>query len=68
VLIVTGLILLIIWGFLSAVAQGISGSAAALAVASLVGAIITAPLVALAAAVLYLELRRLHGEPPPPAT
>ena len=67
VLLVMLLIVFIASTALAAVANAVSGSAAAFAVASLLGSVITAPFFALAAAVLYLELRRMRGEPPPPA-
>jgi hypothetical protein len=49
---------------LGAIAIGISDSVAGYAVAELLAYVLVAPLGALAAAVLYFELRRLAGEPP----
>jgi hypothetical protein len=68
VLVVTLLIVFIANTVFGALARAASGSAAAFAVASLLSGVLTAPFFALASAVLYLELRRLRGEPPPPAT
>jgi hypothetical protein len=48
---------------LGAIAIGISDSVAGYAVAELLASVLVAPLGALAAAVLYFELRRLAGEP-----
>jgi hypothetical protein len=68
VLVVALLIVFIANTVFAALANAASGSAAAFAVASLLSGVLTAPFFALASAVLYLELRRLRGEPPPPAT
>jgi hypothetical protein len=53
---------------IAAIASGVSDTVVGYAVASLVGNLFLAPLGALAAAVLYFNLRRLHGEPEVPAT
>jgi hypothetical protein len=49
---------------LEAIAIGVSDTVAGYAVAQLIASVIVAPLGALAAAILYFELRRLSGEPP----
>jgi hypothetical protein len=67
VLVVTILIVLIADTALAAAASGISNGDIAVAVANLVASVITAPMLALAAAVLYLELLQLKGETLPPA-
>jgi hypothetical protein len=63
VLIVMALILFLLLGLAGAV----SGSGAPAVVASLVANTLTAPLFAIAASVVYLELLQLKGEPLPPA-
>jgi hypothetical protein len=67
VLLVTVLLLFIAQSFLGAAVSSVSGSDVAFAVAVLVSNTLTAPLLALASAVLYLELLKLKGEPLPPA-
>ncbi|MEA2497231.1 MAG: hypothetical protein QOJ29_5142 [Thermoleophilaceae bacterium] len=67
ILLVTVLILFVADGALAAAATGISGSKVVLAVGNLISSALTAPMLALASAVLYLELVKLKGEPPPPA-
>jgi hypothetical protein len=67
VLIVTFLLILIMDLVLASIANAISGSGIVLAVAQLLGATLTAPVFALASAVLYLELLQLKGEQLPPA-
>lgn len=67
VLIVTFLLVVIAQTALAAVATSISGSAISYAVANLIGGTLTAPIFALASAVLYLELLQLKGEQLPPA-
>src|SRR5215212_12032446 len=67
VLVVTFLLVLIADLVLASVANALSGSDIALAIAQLLGATITAPIFALASAVLYLELLQLKGEQLPPA-
>jgi hypothetical protein len=66
VLVVTVLIIFIAQSFLGAAANGVSGSDVAFALAVLVSNAITAPFLALASAVLYLELLKLKGEALPP--
>jgi hypothetical protein len=67
VLVVTFLLVLIADLLLASLANAISGSDIAMAVAQLLAGTITAPVFALASAVLYLELLQLHGEQLPPA-
>ena len=67
VLIVTFLMVLIADSALAAAADALSGSDVAFAIANLIAGTLTAPIFALASAVLYLELLRLKGEPLPPA-
>jgi hypothetical protein len=67
VLVVTFLLVLIADLALASAANAISGSDIAFAVAQLVAGTITAPVFALASAVLYLELLQLKGEQLPPA-
>lgn len=67
VLIVSLLIVIIVQAALGGVASAASGSSIAFAVASLIGGVLTAPLFALTAAVLYLTLLQMHREPLPPA-
>ena len=67
VLVVTFLLVLIADLVLASVAHAISGSNVAMAVAQLLAGTLTAPVFALASAVLYLELLQLKGEQLPPA-
>lgn len=67
VLLVTVVIILIIQLAIISVVAAIADSDAGFAVANLIASILTAPLFALASAVLYLELLQLKGEPLPPA-
>ena len=67
VLLVTVLILLTADTAFAAVANGISNSTIVFAVANLIATALTAPLLALAAAVVYLELLQIKDEPLPPA-
>jgi len=67
VLIVTFLLVLIVDVALVSVANAISGSDIAFAIANLIAGTLTAPVFALASAVLYLELLQLKGEQLPPA-
>jgi hypothetical protein len=67
VLVVTFLLVLIADLLLASLANDISGSDIAFAVAQLLAGTLTAPVFALASAVLYLELLQLHGEQLPPA-
>lgn len=62
VLIVTFMLVLIADTVFAALANGISGSNVSYAIANLVAGTITAPVFALASAVLYLELLQLKGE------
>jgi hypothetical protein len=52
---------------LASVANAVSGSNVAMAIAQLLAGTITAPIFGLASAVLYLELLQLKGEQLPPA-
>jgi hypothetical protein len=67
VLVVTFLLVLIADLLLAALANAVSGSDIAFALAQLLAGTITAPVFALASAVLYLELLQLKGEQLPPA-
>jgi hypothetical protein len=67
VLIVTFVLVLVADTAFAAAANAISGSDASFAIANLIAGTITAPIFALASAVLYLELLKLKGEPLPPA-
>jgi len=67
VLIVTFLLVLVADTALSALANAVSNSNIAFAIANLVAGTLTAPIFALSSAVLYLELLRLKGEQLPPA-
>lgn len=67
VLVVTFLLVLIADLLLASLANAVSGSDIAFAVAQLLAGTITAPVFALASAVLYLELLQLKGEQLPPA-
>lgn len=67
VLIATFLLVVIADTVFAAVANGVSGSDVAFAIANLVAGTITAPVFALASAVLYLELLQMRGEALPPA-
>lgn len=67
VLLVTFLLVLIADLLLASLANAVSGGDVAFAVAQLVAGTITAPVFALASAVLYLELLQLKGEQLPPA-
>jgi hypothetical protein len=67
VLVVTFLLVLIADLLFASVANAISGSDVAFALAQLLGSTVTAPIFALASAVLYLELLQLRGEQLPPA-
>jgi hypothetical protein len=67
VLVVTFLLVLIADLLLASIANGVSGSDIAFAIAQLIAGTITAPVFALASAVLYLELLQLKGEQLPRA-
>lgn len=67
VLLVTVAIVIVVSVVFQSLALAVGDSGIAYAAAVLAGNAITAPIFALAATVLYLELRRLKGEPPPPA-
>jgi hypothetical protein len=67
VLVVTFLLVLIADLLFASLANAVSGSDVAFAIAQLVGGTLTAPVFALASAVLYLELLQLKGEQLPPA-
>lgn len=65
-MVMLSIVLLVSIAFQS-VALALADSGIAYAAAVLVGNAVTAPMLALATSVLYLELRTLKGEPPPPA-
>jgi hypothetical protein len=67
VLVVTVLLTLVARLTLLSLAAAISNTDVVLAVASLIASMLTAPVFALASAVLYLELLQLKGEQLPPA-
>jgi hypothetical protein len=67
VLMVTAAIVLVVDLVLATAASAISGGKVSLAVASLLGGVLTAPFFGLASAVLYLALRRARGEAAPAA-
>ena len=63
VIVVLFLIQLVVAGIARAIIVGITDTFAGAALADLITRLLVAPLSALAAAILYFELRRLHGEP-----
>jgi hypothetical protein len=63
VIVVLFLITAVIGGILSAVGAAISDSFAGYALGDLVGRVLLGPLGAIAATVMYVELRRIKGEP-----
>jgi hypothetical protein len=63
VIVVLFLITAVISGILSAIGGGISDSFAGYALADLLGRVLLGPLGAIAATVMYVELRRVKGEP-----
>jgi hypothetical protein len=67
VLVVTFLLVIVADLLFASVANAVSGSDVAFALAQLLGSAVTAPIFALASAVLYLELLQLKGEQLPPA-
>jgi hypothetical protein len=67
VLVVTFLLVVIADLAFASIANAISGSDVSIAIANLVAGMFTAPVFALASAVLYLELLQLRGEQLPPA-
>ena len=67
VLVVTFLLVLVVDLALASLANAVSSSDIAFAVAQLIAGTLTAPVFALASAVLYLELLQLKGEQLPPA-
>jgi hypothetical protein len=67
VLIVTLMIILLVDTALVTAAAAISDGRGAFAVANFVARVLTGPIFGLSSAVLYLELRKLKGEPLPPA-
>jgi len=62
VIVVLFLIQLVVGGALSAIGHAISDSFAGYALADLIGRVLIVPLSAIAATVMYVELRRLKGE------
>jgi hypothetical protein len=67
VIVVAGLLVLIVDLTFASLANAISGGGVAFAIANLIAGTLTAPVFALASAVLYLELLQLKGESLPPA-
>jgi hypothetical protein len=67
VLVVTFLLVLLADLLFAAIANAISGSDIAFAIGNLIAGTLTAPVFALASAVVYLELLQLKGEALPPA-
>lgn len=67
VMVVTLLIVFLAYRTLIALAVAISDTTVTFVLANLVAGVLTAPIVALSSAVLYLELLTLRGEPLPPA-
>jgi hypothetical protein len=67
VLVVTVVLILIAQLVFVTIAAAISDSDVSLTIGSLVAGVITAPVFALASAVLYLELLQLKGEQLPPS-
>ncbi len=68
VLVILLLLKLVLSAVVVAIAVAIADSVVGYAAADLVTNVLIAPLSALAAAVLYFELKRLHGEEPAPAS
>ena len=68
VLVILLLLKLVLSAVVVAIAAAIADSVVGYAAADLVTNVLIAPLSALAAAVLYFELKRLHGEEPTPAS
>src|SRR5436190_4937082 len=66
VLIVTFMLVIVASAALQGLAGAVSNSHVAYAIANLIAGTVTAPIFALASAVLYLELLQLRGEPLPP--
>lgn len=67
VLVVLFIVQFLIQRIFGAIGGGISSGFVGYAVFTLIGSVIVAPLSALAAAVMYFELLRLHGQPAGPA-
>jgi hypothetical protein len=65
VIVVLVLLQFVLGGGLQALLTAISDSVLGYAIADLIGRVLLAPLWALAAATVYFELKRLHGEPVP---
>jgi hypothetical protein len=63
VIVVLFLLQLVVTGVIQAIANSVADSVVGYSVADLLVRLIVAPLSALAAAVLYFELKALHGEP-----
>ena len=63
VIVVLFLLQLVVTGVIQAVANSVADSVVGYSVADLIVRLLVAPLSALAAAVLYFELKALHGEP-----
>lgn len=67
VIVVLFLLQAIASGILQAIGRVLSDSVVAFAIATLIGNAVVAPLTALAAATMFLEVKRIRGEPPVPA-
>jgi hypothetical protein len=65
VIVVLFLLQLVVGGIIQAIFRSASDTFASFAIADLVVRVLIAPLSALAAAVMFFELKRLHGEPVP---
>jgi hypothetical protein len=63
VIVVLFLLQVVVGGVLSAIADGVSDTFAGYAIADLIGRVLIVPLSAIAATVMYVELRRIKGEP-----
>lgn len=63
VIVVLFLLQLVVTGAIQAIANSVADSVVGFSVADLIVRLLVAPLSALAAAVLYFELKALHGEP-----
>jgi hypothetical protein len=65
VIVVFFLLQIVLGSVVQAIVTGISDSFAGYTVGELVTRVLVAPLTALAAAIMYFELKRMHGEPVP---
>jgi hypothetical protein len=67
VIVAVFLIVAVVQAILGAIGSGISGSLGVLIVFNVISSTVTAPIVALVAAIIYFRLRDLEGAAPPPA-